>query len=663
MMNRRRLWSYLRVQIMVIMIVVLFLPLALVGWFYYSTMNSDLNDIERSHAMEVNASAHRLVDQLGEQLSSSTITNAKWRDNWQAVHDKDIAWIEENVNVSLDIIPDLSFVATVGNDGKVLTQVGDVEEFTGELADKSLLTKLQEIPDIYGMIQTSKGLAVVAASLITDEQATEKPSGVLVFGRLVDDKAMARIGTLLNAGVAIKSVSGQKLGSDPGTIGQLSDGNELPPVAQSPAFDLVDRDGKSYSQVSSGHAGLNGSSVAELQISVPAEASSTVKSEMIQLSIIVAVLVIALIALIAVILRYRIVKPLVKFDGYLKEVSEGKLSGVLPNSYIRRSDEIGSIAKSLIEMSGQLQKLVAGIRLTANVTAEAAGQLAGDADQAAQSADRIAESMREVAAGADSQREGMKRGADVTQEIQQQMMQIGDRSTSVAAVAEQATKQAEEGNETIKGAVGQMERIADAVETSVKDARLLHDKSAQIGQMVEAIAAIAYRTNILALNANIEASRAGEQGRGFAVVAEEVRKLALQANQTTDEITGRIEDVQAGISEVVRNIEDGYREVQSGTSLVREAGTAFEGISSGIGEMEGELREIAAAGQEIGARVEELMSIVVQTEAISESSAERSQDVAGFAEAQMNAVRRVAEAMGTLSGRIRELEQAANKFH
>ncbi|WP_027087855.1 methyl-accepting chemotaxis protein [Cohnella panacarvi] len=662
MMNRRRWWGYLRIQVLMLMIVVLFIPLALVGWFYYSTMNSDLNDIERSHALEVNASAHRLVDQLGEQLSSSTITNAKWRDNWQAVKDKDVPWIEENVNVSLDIIPGLSFVATVEKDGKVLTQAGDIEEFTGEVADKSILTKLQETPDLYGMTLTSKGLAVVAASLITDEQATEEPTGVLIFGSLIDDEAMANIATLLNAGIAMKSASGQRLGSDPGTIGLLTEGNALPPVSQAPTFAMDERDGKSFSQVSSGHAGLDGASVAELAVSVPAEASSTVKSEMIQLSIIVVVLVIALIALISIILRLRIVKPLVKFDDYLKEVSEGKLSGELPNQYSRRTDEIGSIANSLVEMSSQLQKLVAGIRTTAHVTADAAGQLTGDADQAAQSADRIAESMREVAAGADSQREGMKRGADVTQEIQQQMMNIGDRSTSVAAVAEQATKQASEGNETIQMAVGQMERIAAAVEASVNDARMLHDKSAQIGQMVEAISAIAYRTNILALNANIEASRAGEQGRGFAVVAEEVRKLALQANQTTDDITQRIEDVQSGISEVVRNIEDGYREVQSGTSLVRDAGTAFQGISSGIEDMEGELREIAAAGQEIGARVEELMSIVVQTEAISESSAERSQDVAGFAEVQMSAVRRVAEAMGTLSERIRELERAANKF-
>ncbi|MFC5528530.1 methyl-accepting chemotaxis protein [Cohnella yongneupensis] len=662
MKSNRRFWGYLRIQVILIMFVVLLLPLGGVGWFYYSTMSSDLNEIEQSHAMEVNASAHRLVTQLGEQLSSSTITNSKWRANWQAVKDKDVSWIEENVNVSIAIIPHLSFLATTDPEGNVLSQTGDVKEFTGQLADKTILEKLKAVPDTYGMIQTSKGLAVVAASLITDEESKEVPSGVLIFGSLINDETMAGIGNLLNSGIAIKSATGQKLGSDQGTIGQLSDDAQLPPIAQDAVFRSVKRDGKRYSEVNSAHPGIAGDSVAEISVSVPAETSGTVQREMIRISIIVAVLVIALIVLISMILRRRIVLPLVKFDGYLKEVSEGKLSGSLPDRYAKRSDEIGSIAKSLLEMSGQLQKLVSSIRSTATASATAAGQLTGDADQAAQSADRIAESMREVAAGADSQREGMRRGTDVTREIQHQMMHIGDRTTSVAAVAEQATKQAGEGNETIQQAVGQMERIASAVETSVNDARLLHDKSAQIGQMVEAIAAIAYRTNILALNANIEASRAGEQGRGFAVVADEVRKLALQANKTADEITGRIEDVQTGIIEVMRTIEEGFREVQSGTTLVKDAGSAFQGISSGIAEMEGELREIAASGQEIGARVEELASLVTQTEAISESSAERSQDVAGIAEAQMNAVRRVAEAMGTLSNRIRDLEQAANRF-
>jgi methyl-accepting chemotaxis protein len=662
MSTHRRFWGHLRVQVLLLMLVVLMLPLGGVGWLYYTTLSSDLRDIEKVHALEVSDSAHRLLEQLGEQLSGSVITNAKWKNNLDAVVRGDVDWIENNVNVSLEIIPGLSFLATVGNDGKVLSQAGDVPEFTGQIKDKSILDKVKASTDVYGMIQTSKGLAVIAASQITDEKRVEASPAMLIFGRLLDDKAMIGIGTILNAGVAIRSSDGQKMGSNPETLQLFKDNTELPTLGVEPNFHSATIQGKRHSQVGSGHPGMTGETIAEMIVSVPAEASGAVQKEMIRLSGFAGVLALVLIVLIAIVLRRRIIIPLVRFESFLKDVSDGQLSGSLSDKVRRREDEIGSIARSLQEMVGHLKQLVSGIRSTASDSSKAAGQLTGDADHAAEGANRIAESMREIAAGADSQAQGMKRGAEVSREIRDSMLMIGDRTTSVAAVAEQATKQAGDGNDTIQHAVEQMGRIAASVEGSVKDAYILHEKSSQIGKMVEAISAIAYRTNLLALNANIEASRAGEQGRGFAVVAGEVRKLALQADQTASEIALGIGEIQSGITSVMKKIEEGYNEVQSGTTLVREAGSAFQGISLGIADMEGELREIASAGQEIGARIEELSTLVGQTEAISEASAERSQDVAGIAESQMNSVRRVADAMVSLSERIRELEQAVNRF-
>lgn len=660
--TRRRFWGYLRVQVLLLMLVVLMLPLGGVGLLYYNTLSSDLHSIEKTHALEVNASAHRLLEQLGEQLSGSTITNAKWKDYLDAINAGDVGWIEENVNVSLDIIPGLSFLATVDNDGRVISQAGDLMEFTGQLSDLSILETVKSTPDVFGMIQTSKGLAVIAVSKITDEKSIEPSPAILMFGQFIDDEAMAGIGAILNAGVAIRAADGQKMGSTPEAIALLSTETELPAVEEKPSFRSGKNDGQRYSEVKSGHPGMSGSAVAEMLVTVPAEASGAVQKEMIRLSGFAAVLAVILIALIAVVLRYRIIVPLVTFDSFLQEVSAGQLSGSLPDKVRSREDEIGSIARSLQEMAGQLKLLVSDIRTTATETVSAAGLLTGDADSAAEGANRIAESMREVAAGADSQAIGMKRGAIITREILGSMMTIGNRTTSVAAVAEQATKQAGEGKDTIQLAAQQMELIAHTVEGSVKDAHILHEKSTQTGKMVEAISAIAYRTNILALNASIEASRAGEQGKGFAVVAGEVRKLAMQSDLTATEITQEIEDIRSGITAVMKRIEEGYLEVQNGSALVKEAGKAFQGISLGIGDIEDELREIASVGQEIGARIEELSILVGQTEAISESSAERSQDVAGIADSQMNSVRRVAEAMNSLSQRIHELEQAVNRF-
>lgn len=661
MAERRRFWSYLRVQVILLMIVVLMLPLGGVGWYYYKTLSSDLGEIERAHALEVSASAHRLFVQLGEQLSGSVITNAKWKDYVDAINGEDLGWIEENINVSPDIVPNVSFVATFDYEGKVLSQAGDIPEFTGQLADRSIVEKVKAIPDAYGMIQTSEGLAVIAVSQITDEQGVAKSPAALLFGRLLDDEAVKGIGAILNAGISVRSSTDQRLSSLPDAERDRAEA-ALPGVDEQPRFATTESEGKRNSVVVSGYPGMSGEAIAELSVIVPAEASGTVHKEMVRMSLIVAVLAGLLIALIAYLLRWRMILPLVAFEAFLKEVSSGRLSVSVSEKTRRREDEIGSIGRSLQEMAEHLKTLAAGIRSTASATSSAVGQLTGEAEGAAEGANRIAQAMREVAAGADSQMQGMKRGADVALEIVAGMGTIGERSSAVAAVAEEASRQAAEGSDTVVDAVEQMDKISATVESSVRDARELHSKSERIERMAEAISAIAYRTNLLALNANIEASRAGEHGRGFAVVAGEVRKLAQQADQTASEITAIIAEVQGGILSVVRHIEAGQTEVSSGAVKVREADQTFRGIAVGIRGMEDELQGIAAAGQQIGAQLEELSALIEQTEAISASSAERAQDVADIAESQMNSVRKVADETNALASRIRELEQAVNRF-
>ncbi|WP_158602210.1 methyl-accepting chemotaxis protein [Cohnella endophytica] len=662
---RRGFWKYLRFQVLLMMLVVLLIPLGCVGWVYYKTLSDDLGKIERSHALEVSDSANRLLDQLGEQLSGTVITNAKWGAFLDAYKAGDIKWIEENVNVSLDIIPHLSFVATVDENGEIISQQGKVADFTKQLKEISILEKIKQTPDVFGIIQMPEGLAIMAASRITDEQGNES-SGILIFGRMLDDEAMKGVGKILNAGMAIRSSTGQTLATDEHTASLLArganDSSALPQAGAAASFRSGTHDGKRFGEVSSGFPGFTGQSVAELVVAVPAEASGTVQKEMIRLSGIAGGLAVVLILLIAVMLHRRIVVPLVGFERFLDEVADGQLSVQLPDKVRRRGDEIGSIARSLMEMVEHLKQLVTGIRSTASDSSSAATRLTGETDAAASGANRIADSMREVAAGADSQAQGMKRGAEVTREIQTSMMIISDRTASVAAVSEQATQQAEEGNQIVTLAVEQMERIAASAGNSVSEAFELHEKSEQIGKMVEAISGIAYRTNLLALNANIEASRAGEHGRGFAVVAGEVRKLASQSDQTAAEIRREVEAIQSVIASVKAKIEDGYRETQSGATIVKDAGNAFRNISEGVKDMEAELREISSASQEIGAQVEELSALVDQTEAISESSAQRSQDVADIAESQMGSVRMVADAMVSLSKRIRDLELEVNRF-
>jgi len=648
----------LRAQVLILMLVVLMLPLGGLGYYYFKTLSSDLGEIERSHALDVSSSAHKLLDQLGEQLSGSVITNANWEDARAAFEKKDSAWLAENMDVSVGIIPGVDFLADLELDGTVINSVGDIEEYSAKLADEGLLAKVKEQADVFGMVDTSKGLALVALSLVTDEARSKPPAGILMFGRLLDEEALSRVGELINGDLALRSMSGQFLTTN---MDLLPDpGSEL--ASEEPGFRSVEQGDKGFSEITSKHEGLSGESIADTVVLLPAEASATVRSEMIRLSLVAGIAAIALIVLISYLLRRRIIVPLMRFERFLGEVTEGNLQGRLKENDLGRRDEIGSIARSLRDMVAQLKEIVTGIRKTAAVTSAAADTLSSEAERAAEGANRIAESIQEVAAGAESQKDGMNRGAEVTRGILDGIITIGERTASISETADAATRKADSGNETIAGAIGQMGKIAETVDSSVQEVRLLVDQSADIGKMAEAISHIAARTNILALNANIEASRAGEQGRGFSVVAEEIRMLAQQSDATAADISAKVEHIRERIEKVMKRIDEGNREVQGGLHLVQEAGQAFEDIRSGISGIGDELKEMASAGQEIGARTEELAALVEQTEAISESSADRSQDVAEIADSQFNAVRRVADEMGELSQRVHELEKAVNRF-
>ncbi|WP_168735713.1 methyl-accepting chemotaxis protein [Cohnella fermenti] len=657
MRSQRGLRS-LRVQVLILMLIVLMLPLGVLGYYYYSTLSSDLGRIERSHALDVSGSAHMLLDQLGEQLSSSVITNANWEDGRVAFEAMDREWLAENMDVSVGIIPNVDFMADFELDGTVINSVGDIAEFSEKLSDESLLAKVTEQEDVFGMVDTSEGLAIVALSLVTDEERSKPPAGILMFGRLLDEEALSGIGELINGELALRSASGQFLTTDAALLADPG----APLEAGQPKFRSLKREGTGYSEVRSKHEGLSGSQIADAYVLLPAEASTTVRSEMIRLSLVAGIAAIALIVLISYILRRRVIVPLTRFERFLGEVTDGNLQGVLQQGDLARRDEIGSIARSLREMVTQLKGIVAGIRETASVASSTANTLSSEAERAAEGANRIAESIQEVAAGAESQKEGMNRGAEVTRGILDGILMIGERTSSIADTAEAAKQKADSGNGTIVGAIGQMGKIADTVDSSVHEVKLLVDQSADIGKMAEAISQIAARTNILALNANIEASRAGEQGRGFSVVAEEIRKLAQQSDATAADIAVKVEHIRERIEAVMSRIDEGNREVQGGLHLVKEAGEAFEHIRSGISGIGGELKEMAAAGQEIGAQTEELAALVEQTEAISESSADRSQDVAEIADSQFGAVRRVANEMSDLSRRIHELGLAVNRF-
>jgi methyl-accepting chemotaxis protein len=211
------------------------------------------------------------------------------------------------------------------------------------------------------------------------------------------------------------------------------------------------------------------------------------------------------------------------------------------------------------------------------------------------------------------------------EEMSASVVEVARKSTDACRTAEEAGSQATEGGNVVEKTVVEMKGIADQVTESARSVNNLGKKSEQIGQIISVINDIADQTNLLALNAAIEAARAGEHGRGFAVVADEVRKLAERTTTATEEVARSIREIQTDTGAAVGCIEEGTKKVQSGVQFATNAGEALRKIVQGSENVRQMVQSIAAAAEEQSAAGEQISKSVEQINAVTRESAEGAQ--------------------------------------
>lgn len=286
-----------------------------------------------------------------------------------------------------------------------------------------------------------------------------------------------------------------------------------------------------------------------------------------------------------------------------------------------------------------ISKIFTGFNRSIQAVRELVQEVVHNVEQTNTIAAHISSASGQMAATSEEQSAQVTQIASAVEEMSHSVGENAYHTVQVSSITRQNGANATEGAHVVDAAVKKIEQIAHVVSGASRVVEKLGNSSAEIGEIVQVIEEIADQTNLLALNAAIEAARAGEQGRGFAVVADEVRKLAERTATATKQISQTIKQIQRDTDEAVHGMKRGDSEVQEGLTLAKQAGTALEGIVKGSRDVESMVQGSANAmqqqsqtAQEIAKNVEHVSSSVHETTASLSEIARATENLRGLTE-------------------------------
>lgn len=348
---------------------------------------------------------------------------------------------------------------------------------------------------------------------------------------------------------------------------------------------------------------------------------STIQQAATQL-LFVNILVILLGVLVAVLASRRISRAMKKLVERTEAIAAGDLTG--ETLAADADDEIGDLTHGINQMQSNLRTMIESVVTTTERVASASEEISSTATEQAQ--------------GAELQKDQTHQVATAMQEMSATVLQVSENSNQAAQAALQAANTARRGGTIVDQTLIKMRLIAETVGETALKVQELGKSSNQIGEIIGVIDDIADQTNLLALNAAIEAARAGEQGRGFAVVADEVRKLAERTTKATKEIAQMIKNIQSETQSAVEAMFSGNRQVDEGVATTTEAGNALREIiqmAERVGEM---ITHIAAAStqqsgatEEVNANIEQISRITMDAASGAQQSARACQELSNLA--------------------------------
>ena len=354
---------------------------------------------------------------------------------------------------------------------------------------------------------------------------------------------------------------------------------------------------------------LRGKTAELQQNQIVARDDDSAQARLLQIGGALGAIVLSLLA--ALLISRQITQPLQETLDIARRIADGDLTS---ETRVTRRDELGVLQKGILDMAGTLRGLIGGIRDSATQIASAAEELSVVTEQ--------------TSTGVHKQKEETDQVATAMHEMSATVQDVARNAELAARAATDAEGEARQGDQVVNEVIAQIERLAGEVDRSTEAMTLLEQESHKIGSVMDVIKAVAEQTNLLALNAAIEAARAGEAGRGFAVVADEVRTLAQRTQQSTEEIEGLVAALQSGTQRVASSLSSSHSLAGNSVEMTRKAGAALGSINKGVSNIQSMNQQIAAAAEQQSVVAEQISRSVLNVRDVTEQTTVASQEIA-----------------------------------
>lgn len=357
----------------------------------------------------------------------------------------------------------------------------------------------------------------------------------------------------------------------------------------------------------------------------------------------------------------KIITNPVKFiSKLLNKIANGDLK--VEKVRVKTKDEIAVLGNAVNQMAGSLQGLIGEIKNTSEHVVSASEELTASASETSRATEQITSTIQEVATGTENQVKSVDDCAASIERLSNGIEQVASSAHNVNITMDTTLEKSDNGNKAVQNAINQMDSVNKSVDELSVVIKGLGARSQEIGNILDVITDISAQTNLLALNAAIEAARAGEQGRGFAVVADEVRKLAEQSANSAQQISEMISVIQEETKFAVQSMTSTVQEVSEGIATVNIANESFEEIQQAIKGVSQQILDVTTSSEQMSVSIEEInkvMNLIIEMTGL---TATGTQNITSATEEQLSSMEEITASAISLSQMSEKLQEYTLRF-